>query len=204
MCVCLQFRAQSADWLALEEFCQSEETDPTGRDNDYWAGNYVPMGSLALCFVTSGTDMYARRAVAWLPRINNQPRGDDARSGYYYVGLTYDWLYNHPVMTATVKQQFRSTIKTISDHTWQTMDGEGRRLVGGDTDEISGLGLNYLLFGLALYGDEGEWGSRESQIHLNRAWWLWTRGRGSTDRPGKRQDHGGEDVFYLEGWICSI
>lgn len=155
-----------------------------GRNNDYWAGNYVPMGSLALCFVTTGTDRYARDAVGWLPRINSQPRGDDARNGYYYVGLAYDWLYNHPAMNATVKNQFRSKMKAISDHTWQIMDGEGRTLVGGDTDEISGLGLNYLVFGLAFYSDEGEWGSRESQIHLDRAWWLWSRGRGSTSRPG--------------------
>jgi len=158
-------------WQAFKRLCDSildndSSNDPWDIDNS--PQNYT--APLALMYQIEHNNTYAKKAIELMDKVddNLSKYGDPDHQSYYFLGLTYDWLYNYSGMTSEKKQQYRNLMKKISDKFYN----EDLTASGTDSDFNLLTSLHHLVMGLATY-DSSDINAIEM---LNRAWKGWSKG----------------------------
>ena len=146
-----------------------------------WNGPQYAVPYMALMYLLTGQQAYADRAVDLMEMTSLNPGDDHAKSHWTYLALGYDWLYDNPAMTEPIRTALAGKLAAWSDYVWQNYDDQGTGGSGMDSDAVIGSGANHLAIGCALYGDHAAAGDI-----LDRGWWMWQRGKGSTD-PSEEQ-----------------
>ena len=165
-------KTQNSDrWKAFKELCDSIVDNDSS--NDPWDIANSPQNytaPLALMYIISKNSIYADKALELMDKIddNLDRYGDPDHQSFYFMGLTYDWLYNYAGMTNAKKAKYRDLMKKISDKFY------AKDLTASGTDSDFNLltALHHLVMGIATYD-----GSDSNAVTmLNRAWQGWSRG----------------------------
>lgn len=167
----IQRTQNGARWVLFRELCDSMvDTDP---DNDPWDMKDSPQNytaPLALMYRLTGESRYADKALLLMDRvsIDLSPYGDPDHQAFYFMGLTYDWLYDYEGMTKKRKDEYHLKMRLLSDAFWQGWD-----LTASGTDSDANLltGMLHLTFGAALFGDYND-----ALTMLERGWEGWRKG----------------------------
>ena len=167
-----QHKAQNTDrWQAFKSLCDSMVDGDAS--NDPWDMNASPQNytaPLALMYRIENNATYADKALDLMDQIddNLSRYGDPDHQSYYFMGLTYDWLYDYTGMTTTKKQQYRTLMKKISDKFYT----EDLTASGTDSDFNLLTALHHLVMGVATYDGS----DANATTMLNRAWKGWSQG----------------------------
>ncbi len=165
-------KTQNSDrWMAFKELCDSIVDGDSS--NDPWDIANSPQNytaPLALMYIIEKNSTYADKALELMDKIddNLDRYGDPDHQSYYFMGLTYDWLYNYSGMTSAKKAKYCDMMKSISDKFY------AKDLTASGTDSDFNLltALHHLVMGIATYD-----GSNSNAVTmLNRAWQGWSRG----------------------------
>ena len=167
-----QHKAQNTDrWQAFKTLCDSMVDGDAS--NDPWDMNASPQNytaPLALMYRIENNTTYADKALELMDQIddNLSRYGDPDHQSYYFMGLTYDWLFDYTGMTAAKKQRYRTLMKNISD----TFYAADQTASGTDSDFNLLTALHHLVMGIATYDGV----DANATIMLNRAWKGWSQG----------------------------
>ncbi len=158
-------------WRAFKDLCDAMIDDE--EDNDPWDMNASPQNytaPLALMYRLENNAAYADKALELMDRIddNLSRYGDPDHQSYYFMGLSYDWLYDYAGMTDARKRQYRAMMKKISDKFYE----EDRSASGTDSDFNLLTALHHLVMGIAAYDGSDD----NATAMLDRAWEGWSRG----------------------------
>ncbi len=81
---------------------------------------------LAAKWICTGDDRFARLAIA---KLLNDPMPTTGESGYYSrvwaAALAYDWLYNHPLMTAPARRRIEAKLALIIEAELRDLEDTG-------------------------------------------------------------------------------
>jgi len=165
-------KAQNTErWQAFKALCDSivdsdSSNDPWDIDNS--PQNYT--APLALMYRIEHNSIYADKALELMDKVDDDlsKYGDPDHQSYYFLGLTYDWLYDYAGMTSAKKEQYRDLMKRISDKFYN----EDLTASGTDSDFNLLTALHHLVMGIATY-DGSDTNATEM---LNRAWKGWSKG----------------------------
>jgi hypothetical protein len=135
-----------------------------------------------IAWVARGNDQDARSAVVFaqallddIRTIGDNKGGFDAikrdtgysmRSVPPYVALAYDWLYDHPAMTASLKQRIRERL--LQWMAWYKKDGYHAHVAGNNYN--AGYVFGVTLAAVAIAG-EGDAGATELWKHVRDDVW---------------------------------
>ena len=158
-------------WQAFKALCDSMVDND--NSNDPWDINNSPQNytaPLALMYQIEHNATYADKALELMDRVddNLSRYGDPDHQSYYFLGLTYDWLYNYSGMTAAKKQHYRNLMKQISDKFY----ANDLTASGTDSDFNLLTALHHLVMGIATYDGSD---TNATQM-LDRAWKGWSEG----------------------------
>ncbi len=162
---------RSQRWRSFKALCDSMiDSDP---DNDPWDMKDSPQNytaPLALMYRLTRKKAYADKALELMDRISTDLSryGDPDHQSFYFMGLTYDWLYDYAGMSPSRRNRYHRKMKILSDKFWRGWD---RTASGTDSDANLLTGNLHLTFGAALYGDYDD-----AVTMLDRAWTGWVRG----------------------------
>ena len=158
-------------WNRFKELCDSLIDNDSS--NDPWNLAHSPQSytaPLALMYVLTKNDAYADKALELMDKISLDlsQYGDPDHEPFYYMALTYDWLYDYVGMTTAKKNDYHQKMRQLSDKFWTGWD-----LTASGTDSDANLltGMLHLTFGAALYGDYND-----AVLMLDRAWTGWVDG----------------------------
>ncbi len=174
-----QHKAQNTDrWQAFKSLCDSMVDGDAS--NDPWDMDTSPQNytaPLALMYRIENNTTYADKALDLMDKIddNLSRYGDPDHQSYYFMGLTYDWLYDYSGMTDAKKQAYRTMMKKISDAFY----AEDQTASGTDSDFNLLTALHHLVMGIATYDGS----DTNATTMLNRAWEGWSQGYCASDSP---------------------
>ena len=158
-------------WQDFKTMCESmidndSTNDPYGFDTS--PQNFT--APLALMYILTQNNTYADKALELMDTIdtNLSRYGDPDHQSWYFLALTYDWLYNYTGMNNTRKTAYINTMHTLSDKFWTDYNSNAS---GTDSDQNLLTGMMHLAFGAALYGDD-----TNAITLLDRGWYGWHRG----------------------------
>lgn len=158
-------------WQDFQAMCDSmidadSSNDPYGYDTS--PQNFT--APLALMYLLSDESAYADKALELMDSIdtNLSRYGDPDHQSWYFLALTYDWLYHYDGMTAARKTHYQTTMHTLSNTFWSNFNLNAS---GTDSDQNLLTGMMHLAFGAALYGDD-----TQAVTLLDRGWYGWSRG----------------------------
>ena len=158
-------------WVNFKTMCEAiVDNDP---DNDPWGLDTSPQNftaPVALMYRLTHNSIYADKAMELMDKTSTDLTryGDADHQSFYYLGLTYDWLYDYEKMTTTKKAEYHDKMAELSQKFW---DGYNLTASGTDSDTDLLTGNLHLTFGAALYGDYAD-----AVTMLDRAWFGWDRG----------------------------
>lgn len=160
----------------------------------HWGGAAWGVPGTALMYLMTGDGVYLNRSIEFMLMALDEPfNSNDAGHGLYgYLGLGYDWLYNH--MSTTDREAITQKMIHWSNYVWVNENGSGSVAYGQDTDHVIMTGSAHLMMGAALYGD-----SPEAIQMLDRAWWIWSRGCGSVPVDGLIRN--GQHAQPVRRWV---
>ena len=158
-------------WREFKELCDSlTDADP---DNDPWDLKLSPQNytaPLALMYRLTGEKRFAERALELLDLVSTDLSryGDPDHQSFYFLGLSYDWLYDYPGLDEAHRDRVRKKMRILSRKFWKGWD-----LTASGTDSDANLltGNLHLVLGAALYGDDPA-----AVTMLDRAWFGWKHG----------------------------
>jgi hypothetical protein len=184
--------------------------------NDPWDLSASPQNytaPLALAYLLTKNTKYADKAIELVDITSTDlsAYGDPDHQSFYFLGLTYDWLYNYVKMTPSKKDSFYKKMKELSDKFYSDLD-----LTASGTDSDANLltANLHLVYGISLYGDYNE-----SITFLNRAWKGWSDGyytqKGTSNRDMIKEALGGvyftgmayfpsTDIIGISGFELSL
>ncbi len=163
--------ANSDRWVNFKTMCDAiADSDPS---NDPWGLDTSPQNftaPMALMYVLTNQNIYADKAMELMDKTSTDlsPYGDADHESFYYLGLSYDWLYDYEKMTDAKKNAYHTKMVELSQKFW---DGYNVNASGTDSDTDLLTGNLHLTFGAALYGDYSD-----AITMLDRAWYGWERG----------------------------
>jgi len=163
--------ANSERWINFKTMCDAiADSDP---GNDPWGLDTSPQNftaPMALMYLLTQQERYADKAMELMDRTSTDltQYGDADHESFYYLGLTYDWLYNYAKMTNAKKSAYHDKMATLSQKFWNDYNLNAS---GTDSDTDLLTGNLHLTFGAALYGDYND-----AVTMLDRAWYGWKRG----------------------------
>lgn len=159
-------------WRDFKEMCDAiidsnSGNDPYGLDQS--PQNFT--APLALMYIITGNSVYADKAIVLVEKTGTDlsQYGDPDHQSFYYLGLTYDWLYDYAGMTASKRASFRTKMRQLSDNFYNTLNLTAS---GTDSDQNLLTGNLHLTFGAAIYGDD----NISAKVMLDRGWYGWTHG----------------------------
>ena len=161
----------TARWQEFQALCNSLiDNDPS---NDPWNVDIAPQhytAPLALMYRLSGDSRYAERAIELVDKTTDDfsQYGDPDHENFYFLGLTYDWLYDYSGMTPEKKEAFRNKMIAISTKFWNDYNLTAS---GTDSDQNLLTGMTHLVMGTAMYGD-----TPAAVTLLDRGWKGWEEG----------------------------
>jgi len=158
-------------WQDFKAMCESMidndiTNDPYGFDTS--PQNFT--APLALMYILTQNTDYADKALSLMDNIdtNLSRYGDADHQSWYFLAITYDWLYNYRGMSDTRKTSYINIMHQLSDKFWNNFNINAS---GTDSDQNLLTGMMHLAFGVALYGDD-----INATTLLDRGWYGWHRG----------------------------
>jgi hypothetical protein len=163
--------ANSERWINFKTMCDAIVDSDTS--NDPWGLDTSPQNftaPMALMYRLTHDSKYADKAMELMDKTSTDltQYGDADHESFYYLGLSYDWLYDYEKMTDTKKNEYHAKMAELSQKFW---DGYNVNASGTDSDTDLLTGNLHLTFGTALYGDYSD-----AITMLDRAWYGWERG----------------------------
>ncbi len=158
-------------WVYFKEMCDSIiDTDIT---NDPYGLDTSPQNftaPLALMYRLSGNTTYADKAMDLMDKtsLDLSQYGDADHESFYFLALTYDWLYDYSKMSDKKKSEYHDKMVQLSDKFWPDYNLNAS---GTDSDSNLLTGNMHLTFGAALYGD-----FEDAVTLLDRGWMGWDVG----------------------------
>lgn len=164
--------------------CEDTRTRPGEYQIDSYMGFdwNAALQACLIAWVARGNDQDARSAVVFaqallddIRTIGDNKGGFDAikrdtgysmRSVPPYVALAYDWLYDHPAMTASLKQRIRERL--LQWMAWYKKDGYHAHVAGNNYN--AGYVFGVTLAAVAIAG-EGDAGATELWKHVRDDVW---------------------------------
>ena len=165
-------------WQSFKEMCDSivdsdKSNDPYGLDTS--PQNFT--APLALMYKITNNSIYADKALELMDKTDTDlsKYGDPDHQSFYFLGLTYDWLYNYEKMTKSKKEAYRKKMITLSNNFYNSLNLSAS---GTDSDQNLLTGNLHLTFGVAIYDNNRTFISDNINAitMLNRAWSGWTHG----------------------------
>ncbi len=159
-------------WQDFKQMCDAI-IDSDNNNNPYGLDispqNFT--APLALMYNITNDNKYADKAMELMNKTdtNLSKYGDPDHQNFYYLGLTYDWLYHYPAMSNSKKIAYRNKMRTLSDNFYNQINLTAS---GTDSDQYLLTGNLHLTFGAALYGDDNS----SAKVMLDRAWIGWEKG----------------------------
>ncbi len=163
--------ANNERWINFKTMCDAiVDSDP---NNDPWGLDTSPQNftaPMALMYRLTHNSMYADKAMELIDKTSTDltQYGDADHESFYYLGLSYDWLYDYEKMTDTKKNEYHTKMAELSQKFW---DGYNINASGTDSDTDLLTGNLHLTFGTAMYGE-----FNDAVTMLDRAWYGWERG----------------------------
>ena len=161
----------SNEWRNFKEMCDSiidsdSSNDPYGLDTS--PQNFT--APLALIYFLTKESIYADKAIELMDRVSLDlsQYGDPDHQSFYFMALTYDWLYDYPNITKSKKDTYHQKMRALSDKFWTE---HNQNASGTDSDNDLLTGLLHLIFGATFYGDYDD-----AKVMLDRGWCGWARG----------------------------
>ena len=166
-----QKETNSNEWQNFKVMCDSIIDSDTSNDPyglDISPQNFT--APLALMYLLTKDNRYADKAMELMDKVSLDLSlyGDPDQQSFYFMALTYDWLYKYPNMTQIKKDAYHKKMRALSDKFWNEYNINAS---GTDSDNNLLTGLLHLIFGAAFYGDYDD-----AKIMLDRGWYGWSRG----------------------------
>ena len=166
-----QQSANTQRWQDFKTMCDSMiDNDSTNDPYGFAASPQNFTAPLALMYILTQNSTYADKALELMDNIdtNLSRYGDPDHQSWYFLALTYDWLYDYAGMSDARKTTYINTMHTLSDKFWTNYNLNAS---GTDSDQNLLTGMMHLAFGAALYGDDVN-----ATTLLDRGWYGWHRG----------------------------
>ncbi|CAK0756509.1 exported hypothetical protein [Gammaproteobacteria bacterium] len=146
----------------------------TSACQDWRCENGWPAAALALHWLITGNAASGQKACdVFLPHFNGTSPNNQGTDLYY--ALAYDWLFNHPCFTETMKEDVRAKLISWSDDT-AAADEAGSWTVH-DSDRNISATSGHFIAGLAILGEDRSNGLKL----LKRGWTGWKYGINAYD-----------------------
>ena len=158
-------------WQDFKSFCDSMIDNDSSNDPYRFAQDPQNFTApLALMYILTNDNRYANKALELMDKIDTDLSryGDPDHQSWYFIALTYDWLYNYSGMSSARKSNYKNLMHTLSDKFWNGLNASAS---GTDSDQNLLTAQMHLAFGAALYGDDSD-----ATTLLDRAWYGWVRG----------------------------
>ena len=167
----LQKNSNTEKWRTFKEMCDAiidndSSNDPYGLDTS--PQNFT--APLSLMYVLTQQENYADKAIALIHLVdtNLSRYGDPDHQDWYYLALSYDWLYDYSGFTISEKGYVTTLMYDLSNQFWLNYNINAS---GTDSDQNLLTGMMHLAFGAALYGDDVN-----ATTLLDRGWYGWKHG----------------------------
>jgi hypothetical protein len=158
-------------WQEFAQMC--DDSIDNDSSNDPYGLDISPQNftaPLALMYLLTQENKYADKALELMDSIdtNLSRYGDPDHQSWYFLALTYDWLYEYSGMTQARKTHYTNLMHELSNKFWTDFNINAS---GTDSDQNLLTGMMHLAFGAALYGDD-----TNAVELLDRGWYGWVKG----------------------------